>query len=96
MKLEKHKKQSIRLPKSFVGYFWDSDFKALDMTKYRHFIIERLLEFGGLDALVWILKNVSHKDVIHFLKSKKKHTLDRRSYLFWTHITTMKGVWKIR
>ncbi len=96
MKSEKYKKQSRRLPKSFRGYFWDSDFKALDMIKYRCFIIERLLEFGGLDALVWVLKNISQKDVIYFLRSKKAHSLDRKSYLFWTHVATMKDVWKIR
>ncbi len=97
MKLGKTKKNLIpRLPKSFAGYFWDCDLKSLDLKTYHRFIIERLLEFGGLDALVWILKNISQKDVTQLLRSKKTHAFDRRSYLFWTHVTAMKDVWKIR
>ena len=95
MKLVKQRKPVVsRLPKNFAGYFWDCNFKTLDFEKYRSFILERLLGFGGLDALLWILRHMSAEEIARFLESKKALLMDRKSYLFWKHVLEMKDVWK--
>lgn len=52
------------LPKSFKRFFWDTELSKVDTKKHQVYIIERLLEYGDLEAYKWLIKN--------FAKSKIK------------------------
>lgn len=53
--------------------FWDVDAESLSPEKDWHFIIERILEFGDIDDLVWMKRT--------FPKEKIEETLRRSRIL---------------
>jgi hypothetical protein len=89
-----NKKQKKLLPKDFRGYFWDCDFSQLTLNIYRNFILKRLLQYGGKDALVWVLKNFSASEVRSILNNKGKKELDKRSFVFWQKLSKTPELWK--
>jgi hypothetical protein len=42
-------------------YFWETDFKSLDLKKDAVYIISRILEYGDIKAVKWLLKNFDKK-----------------------------------
>jgi hypothetical protein len=86
--------KNIRFPQSFKGYFWDCDVASLNMDEHHDFVLKRLLQYGGRDALVWVLHNFNRQDVAAFLKGKRCMDLDRKSYLFWTKVSGDRALWK--
>lgn len=51
--------------------FWDVDREKLSDKKDWFFIIERILEFGDIDDLLWI-KNIFSKDKIAYTIQKSR------------------------
>ena len=86
--------KSYALPKEFKGYFWDCDFKRLDFTKYRDFILGRLLKLGGIKAVIWVYRHFSRKDIHGYLKEKGHQDLDKRSYIFWSKLINYRELWQ--
>lgn len=94
MKKKKTKKE-VKLPRSFKKYFWDCEFKDLDAKKYFHYILLRLMLFGGESAILWIFANSKVSDIEEILKSKSgKGQLDKRSYVFWCKTAKIRSLWK--
>ncbi|MBI5701699.1 hypothetical protein HZC34_07680 [Candidatus Saganbacteria bacterium] len=46
----------MRLPKEFKKYFWDVDFNKLSYKKYPKFVLSRIMQYGDLFALKWLMK----------------------------------------
>ena len=69
------------LPETLKKYFWDCDFKDISMEKYPFFIAERILNFGNMDALRWLLKRIDRD----FLKEvvRKNRNLDNKTRNYW-------------
>jgi len=88
------KDKRARLPESFRGYFWDCDFSLLNMDAYRDFILGRLLQYGGRDAMVWVLRHFNRNEVAAFLKTRRGALMDRKSYLFWTKLASSGSLWE--
>ena len=42
------------MPEAFRKYFWDVDYEDLSLEKYPKFIVERILNYGDLDAIKWL------------------------------------------
>jgi hypothetical protein len=61
----REKKTSHELPAEFQKYFWDVAFDELSTIKHSRFIAERLLNFGDMKAIRWLL-SFSGK---HFIRS---------------------------
>ncbi|PKP55943.1 MAG: hypothetical protein CVT88_05210 [Candidatus Altiarchaeales archaeon HGW-Altiarchaeales-1] len=69
------------LPEDFRKYFWDCEFDELIMEKYPKFIAERILCFGNIKEIKWLLTKLN-KDM--FLKiSTTSRRLDERTKNFW-------------
>jgi len=49
----------MKLPLFLKKYFWDVDFDKLDLSDCPEYIILRLLEYGDIEAIRWLFKNVS-------------------------------------
>lgn len=62
-------------------YFWDTDFRALNIKNQKKYILERVLELGDEKAAKWMLKNFSKKDILAALKNKRN--ISERSRIFW-------------
>lgn len=81
------------LPPNMLKYFWDCKKEELDLEVYKPYILDRLMQYGDLEAITWILKNIDCKDVLSCLERRGKHSLDRKSYLFWKKLCGEPGIW---
>ncbi|MEK7587599.1 MAG: hypothetical protein AAB457_02165 [Patescibacteria group bacterium] len=45
------------IPKGLHQYFWDVRAETLDPSKHPHYVINRLLDKGNLDAARWVVRS---------------------------------------
>jgi len=69
------------LPAEFQKYFWDVDFTDLSLKKYPRFIAERILNFGDLAGLKWLLATTG-KDFIRSV-IKTSRSLNAKTLNYW-------------
>jgi hypothetical protein len=79
-----HNQHQTKIPEKFRKYFWDCDFSSLSMKKHSKFIIERILNFGTLNDIQWLRKNVSSSRFREI--STKSRRLDKRTRNYWNII----------
>lgn len=66
--------------------FWDS--KEFDTNKNKKHIIERILSFGDVGDLVWMMKKYDKKEIKDiFINSRR---LDKKSINFWQYYFNIK------
>jgi len=82
------------IPKEFKKYFWDCDFNKLDFIKNKNFILGKLLLFGDLDAIMFVLKNYERIEVSSFIDKKGAVILDKVSFNFWGKIVRHNELWE--
>ena len=73
-----------KIPKQFHPLFWDYNANTLDTGKYKSFIIERILEKGTKESVIWILNSFPHKDIRNVLLHSTN--LTERTTHFWNLI----------
>lgn len=69
-------------------YFWDVDFKELDLNKDQVYILKRILEYGDERAVAWAWKNFGKKYWVEALKSREVSPVTRN---FWTSLVAFKN-----
>lgn len=69
------------VPEGFYSLFWDTDPKGIDLKKNARYVIERVLELGGLDALQWVQRLYPTRRIIETLEISRKIT--PKSKNFW-------------
>jgi len=62
-------------------YFWDCDFEALTMKQFPVFISERILNFGDIHSLRWLLAEID-KAFLTDLVSKSRN-LNKKTKNYW-------------
>ena len=62
------------LPKYLEKYFWDTDFKTVDKEKHKAYIIAKVLEFGNLEAVRWLLHNYQVNSLVQVLTESRQLT----------------------
>ncbi|MHB1688318.1 MAG: DUF6922 domain-containing protein [Ignavibacteriaceae bacterium] len=87
-------KNILKIPDEFEKYFWDVDFKNLNLEKHKKFVMERLLNYGTFDTFKWIFRTFDNEDVKQFLAEKGKYTLSKNSFYFWGKIAKEKSLWQ--
>lgn len=70
------------VPHPFRYLFWDTDPDGIDLKKNAAYIIERVLEVGGLDALQWVQRLYPTRLIVETLEVSRKITPKSRN--FWT------------
>ena len=70
-----------RIPKRFSYLFWDVNPSDIDIRKNARYIIERVLELGGLDTVYWIQKLYPTRLILETLEVSRK--LADKSRNFW-------------
>jgi len=73
-----------KLPEKFKTLFWDTDFNTLDPYKKSHYIINRILDKGNVEAVRWARKTYS-QDTIKFSLMKLRD-FSLKSATFWATI----------
>lgn len=61
--------------------FWDLDAEKLNLKKNARQIIERVLEWGDLEQVHWVLKTYTKDQIIETVKNSRQ--LSRKSANFW-------------
>ncbi len=61
--------------------FWDTDPLIIDTQKHAVYIIERVLEFGGLDAVEWLQRVYPVQTILDVLNLSRN--ISDKSRNFW-------------
>jgi len=69
------------LPDMLRKYFWDCDFETLSMARYAQFISERILNFGDMQSLKWLLAQIDRSFLIELIQ--KSRNLNRKTKNYW-------------
>lgn len=69
------------LPAEFQKYFWDVSFSDLTLEKYPRFIAERILNFGDLNGIKWLLSRTD----LNFIKTivENSRNLNAKTRNYW-------------
>ncbi|MBI5810440.1 MAG: hypothetical protein HZB21_04540 [Deltaproteobacteria bacterium] len=70
------------VPEEFYYLFWDTDPRGIDLKKNARYVIERVLELGGLDAIRWVQRFYPTRLIIETIEASRKITTKSRN--FWT------------
>ncbi len=73
----------MQLPLHVKKCFWDVDSANIDLQQHQRFIIERVFEYGDLQANKWLLDTFDKKALLQGLQGK---SLSLRSRHFWALI----------
>ena len=71
----------IKLPSCVKKYFWEVDTNKLNLRNDADYIIGRLLQYGDVCGLKWLLNNVDVENIQEVIK--KRRGLSKRSVNFW-------------
>jgi len=77
----KYLESEKNVPEKYHYLFWDTDPAMVDVKRHSRYIIERVLELGGLDALKWIQMVYPTRRILETLEISRKISL--RSKNFW-------------
>ncbi|HBR18179.1 MAG TPA: hypothetical protein DD725_11355 [Deltaproteobacteria bacterium] len=69
------------IPDKFSTLFWDTAPSRIDLKKNSRYVIERVLEIGGLNAVQWIQRIYPTRLIIEVCESSRK--VSERSKNFW-------------
>ncbi len=69
------------IPEKVRRLFWDTDKDRVDIQKHRAYIIRRIMDYGDVEDVRWMLAAYSGEDIVEVLK--KSRGLSRKSGYFW-------------
>ena len=72
---------TARLPIEAQRFFWDTDSAQLDVDEYPDYVLERLLEYGDLPSVRWMLQRFPREAIIAILRTSRR--LSALSANFW-------------
>lgn len=75
-------KETSYIPARFHSLFWDANLKNIHTKRNAQYIIERILEFGDIDALEWLQRAYPAQRIIHVLHVSR--AVSEKSRNFWT------------
>lgn len=80
----KAKNPPKKLPASLYFFFWDIVAKKLDPSKHPHYVINRLLDKGNLEAVRWVRRNFPEDLIIETIK--KMRDFSPKTVIFWSRL----------
>lgn len=70
-----------KLPQQFQKYFWEYNNVPLDIIKNEKLIIERILCFGNVNSVSWLLHNTTKNSIKETILRSKN--IDKKTYNYW-------------
>lgn len=70
-----------KLPKFLKKYFWDTEFKKIDLQKRKVYVLKRILEYGDERSVAWMWKNFQKSEIINVLSNYRGYS--QKSANFW-------------
>ncbi len=71
-----------KLPEFLSKYFWDVEFRQIDLEKRRVYVLRRILEYGDERAVAWMWKNFEKSEIKNVLCKFRGYS--KKSANFWT------------
>lgn len=71
------------IPPKIKRLFWDVEKEIVNPKLHQAYIIRRIMDYGNIDDVKWMLKQYSPAEIIDVVK--KSRGLSRRSAWFWAH-----------
>ncbi len=65
-----------------IDAFWDTPLSSIDLHLHRDFVIERLLQYGGMEGIRWLLQNCEHAAIKNVVL--KSRNLSKTTAGFWS------------
>ncbi len=62
--------------------FWDTPLSSIDAQLHRDFVIERLLQYGGMEGIRWLLENWGPAAIENVVMNSRN--LSRTTAGFWS------------
>lgn len=75
------KKETSAIPERFRSLFWDTSIDKIHINRNARYIIEKVLEFGGMESLEWLLRVYNVQKIIDVIHSSRNLTDKSRN--FW-------------
>ena len=60
-----------RLPNFLRPLCWEVDFTEVQLKNHKRYVIERVLEYGDDQAIIWLRRNADPKDIAEVVKSSR-------------------------
>jgi squalene cyclase len=73
----------MRLPESLRWLFWEADFDELEAETDADYVLARVLEFGRLADLRWVIRHYGYLRIHEFLRDVGHPELSPRTIAFW-------------
>lgn len=80
-KILSHKKETTAVPDQFRSLFWDTSLANIHIRRNARYIIERVLEFGDMDAVNWLQRVYPVQTIVDVLQLSRVVTEKSRN--FW-------------
>ena len=61
-----------QLPEFLRPYFWEIDFAKLDFPNRQTYVIERVLEFGGDEAIHWLRTTFAPETIADVVRQSRR------------------------
>jgi hypothetical protein len=74
---------AAELPGSLRELFWDYDADGLSWERSKHTIVLRLLQSGGMDAVMWVRSRMTDEELRDFLVRRQGRGVEPRRLRFW-------------
>lgn len=75
---------TVDLPEQLRACFWDYDPERLSWERSRHTIVLRLIEKGGMAAVLWLRVHMSDDEIRDFIVRRRGRGIDPRRLRFWS------------
>lgn len=72
----------VVLPLELKRFFWDVAWERLSPTEHASFVIERLLEYGDLEAVRWVVHTYPPDKIAEVVKTSRR--ISPKTGAFWT------------
>lgn len=73
-----------KLPEFLHPYFWDVEFKNVDIEKNPDFVLKRIIDRGDTRAFMWVMKKFSLNDIRKLILTSRD--LSARTANFWAFV----------
>ncbi|MCL5421663.1 MAG: hypothetical protein M1461_04230, partial [Nitrospirae bacterium] len=80
-KMMRDKKETSAIPEQFRSLFWDTSLVNIHIRRNARYIIERVLEFGDMDAVNWLQRVYPVQTIVDVLQLSRGITEKSRN--FW-------------
>ena len=73
-----------KLPPVLKKYFWEVEFKKINLANRKVYILQRILEYGDEDAVAWMWNNFKKREIKNTLVNYRGYSLKTAN--FWALI----------